>query len=279
MLVDTGSAFMASEVHRTLRAWRTGRLHTAIYSHGHIDHVFGVPVWAAESAEAGWPEPVVVAHEALPARFDRYIKTAGYNGIINRRQFDIDVPGVAHRVPLPRPHLPRPSRPRRRRGAGRTPPCQGRDRRPHLDLVPRRPRCCAAATCSSGPRPMPAIRRRSSATPWSGPTPSARCWPSTTRPRAVPRCCSPATATRWSGASGCVQALSDTAALLESLVEPDPGAHERRGPPGRGHPHRGPAGRPDGAALPPTRLRRARVHRRAPSGGRTAAGGTAIRPP
>ena len=90
ILVDTGSVFMAAGIHETLRAWDPGRLHTAVYSHGHIDHVFGVPVWAAESAEAGWPEPVVVAHEALPARFDRYIMTAGYNGIINRRQFDID---------------------------------------------------------------------------------------------------------------------------------------------------------------------------------------------
>ena len=90
VLVDTGSVFMAADIHRTLRAWKPGRLNTAVYSHGHIDHVFGVPVWAAESAEAGWPEPVVVAHEALPARFDRYIMTAGYNGIINRRQFDIE---------------------------------------------------------------------------------------------------------------------------------------------------------------------------------------------
>jgi alkyl sulfatase BDS1-like metallo-beta-lactamase superfamily hydrolase len=90
VLVDTGSVFMAGEVHRILREWTPGRLNTAVYSHGHIDHVFGVPVWQAESAEAGWPEPVVVAHEALPARFDRYILTAGYNGIINRRQFDID---------------------------------------------------------------------------------------------------------------------------------------------------------------------------------------------
>ena len=90
LLVDTGSALMADEIHRTLRTWSPGRLNTAVYSHGHIDHVFGVPVWAAESAEAGWPEPVVVAHEALPARFDRYIMTAGYNGIINRRQFNID---------------------------------------------------------------------------------------------------------------------------------------------------------------------------------------------
>ena len=90
LLVDTGSTFFASQVHRTLRAWSPDRLHTAIYSHGHVDHVFGVPVWAAESAEAGWPEPVVVAHEALPARFDRYVMTAGYNGIINRRQFNIE---------------------------------------------------------------------------------------------------------------------------------------------------------------------------------------------
>ncbi len=90
LLVDTGSTFFASQVHRTLRTWSSGRLHTAVYSHGHVDHVFGVPVWAAESAEAGWPEPVVVAHEALPARFDRYVMTAGYNGIINRRQFNID---------------------------------------------------------------------------------------------------------------------------------------------------------------------------------------------
>jgi alkyl sulfatase BDS1-like metallo-beta-lactamase superfamily hydrolase len=90
MLVDTGSALMATEVHHILRRWSPGRLNTAVYSHGHIDHVFGVPVWAAESAAAGWPEPVVVAHEALPARFDRYILTAGYNGVINRRQFNIE---------------------------------------------------------------------------------------------------------------------------------------------------------------------------------------------
>jgi glyoxylase-like metal-dependent hydrolase (beta-lactamase superfamily II) len=90
LLVDTGSSFMAGVVHDTLRGWSPGRLNTAVYSHGHVDHVFGVPVWAAESAEAGWPAPVVVAHEALPARFDRYIMTAGYNGIINRRQFNID---------------------------------------------------------------------------------------------------------------------------------------------------------------------------------------------
>ena len=89
-LVDTGSSLMAGEIHRTLREWSASRLHTAVYSHGHIDHVFGVPVWEAESEARGWAPPTVVAHDALPARFDRYILTAGYNGIINRRQFNIE---------------------------------------------------------------------------------------------------------------------------------------------------------------------------------------------
>jgi glyoxylase-like metal-dependent hydrolase (beta-lactamase superfamily II) len=92
VLVDTGSSFVAEAVHTELRRWAPDRLNAAVYSHGHIDHVFGVPVWEAESAEQGWPAPVVVAHEALPARFDRYIMTAGYNGVINQRQFG--VPGL-----------------------------------------------------------------------------------------------------------------------------------------------------------------------------------------
>jgi alkyl sulfatase BDS1-like metallo-beta-lactamase superfamily hydrolase len=92
VLVDTGSVFVAGAVHDTLRSWSPMRLNTAVYSHGHVDHVFGVPVWEAEAEEKGWPAPTVVAHEALPARFDRYVATAGYNAVINQRQFN--VPGL-----------------------------------------------------------------------------------------------------------------------------------------------------------------------------------------
>jgi alkyl sulfatase BDS1-like metallo-beta-lactamase superfamily hydrolase len=87
VLVDTGSLPLASVVHGDIRRWSDARLNTAIYSHGHIDHVFGVPVWEAEAKAQGWEAPEVIAHHALPARFDRYIFTAGYNTIINRRQF------------------------------------------------------------------------------------------------------------------------------------------------------------------------------------------------
>jgi len=89
VLVDTGSELLATTVHQQIRSWRSDRLNTAVYSHGHIDHVFGVPVFEAESTENGWPAPRVLAHEALPHRFDRYKLTAGYNGVINQRQFQL----------------------------------------------------------------------------------------------------------------------------------------------------------------------------------------------
>jgi glyoxylase-like metal-dependent hydrolase (beta-lactamase superfamily II) len=87
VFVDTGSSFVAASIHEEIRKWTDDRLDTAIYSHGHIDHVFGVPVFEREAEERGWRPPVVVAHEALPRRFDRYILTAEYNAVINRRQF------------------------------------------------------------------------------------------------------------------------------------------------------------------------------------------------
>ncbi len=90
VLVDTGSQLLARSVHAEVRGWRPDLpLHTAVYSHGHIDHVFGVPVFEEEAREKGWPAPRVIAHEALPDRFDRYILTAGYNGVINQRQFQV----------------------------------------------------------------------------------------------------------------------------------------------------------------------------------------------
>ena len=92
VLVDTGSLPFAQVVHGEVRRWSPAPLHTAIYSHGHIDHVFGVRAFEAEATERGWAAPRVVAHEALPRRFDRYILTAGYNAVINRRQFSL--PGL-----------------------------------------------------------------------------------------------------------------------------------------------------------------------------------------
>lgn len=89
LLVDTGSQLFEEQVHGQVRRWSPARLDTAVYSHGHVDHVFGVPRYEAEAAEQGWAPPTVVAHAAVSARFDRYVLTNGYNAVINRRQFQV----------------------------------------------------------------------------------------------------------------------------------------------------------------------------------------------
>ena len=62
-------------------------LHTAVFTHGHIDHVFGVDLYEEEARTNGWAAPRVIAHAAIAERFERYRMTAGYNAVINQRQF------------------------------------------------------------------------------------------------------------------------------------------------------------------------------------------------
>ncbi|HEX6778437.1 MAG TPA: alkyl sulfatase dimerization domain-containing protein [Ktedonobacterales bacterium] len=88
-LIDSGSPMTGQTIHGLARGWNSQPLHTVIYTHGHIDHVFGVQVFEEEARAKGWPMPRVIGHEAVAARFDRYRLTAGYNAVINRRQFRI----------------------------------------------------------------------------------------------------------------------------------------------------------------------------------------------
>src|SRR3954464_13886689 len=39
VVVDTSGVFHAKSVHETIRRWSRSRLDTAIFTHGHIDHV------------------------------------------------------------------------------------------------------------------------------------------------------------------------------------------------------------------------------------------------
>ena len=91
LTVDSGDPILGSTLHVRVRDWRPDApLRTAVFSHGHIDHVFGVGPFDAEATERGWQRPVVMANSAMPRRFDRYVLTAGYNAIVNRRQFGAD---------------------------------------------------------------------------------------------------------------------------------------------------------------------------------------------
>jgi len=89
LMVDAGGVIHATQVHEAVRAWTDAPLETAVYTHGHVDHVFSVPLFEAEGRT---PAPRVVAHERVVDRFDRYRLTTGYNGVINQRQFRLAAP-------------------------------------------------------------------------------------------------------------------------------------------------------------------------------------------
>lgn len=92
VFIDTSGPFHAGKIYEDVRAWSPQPVHSAVYTHGHVDHVFGLGLFEKEASAKGWPRTRVIAHEACPARFDRYIMTGGYNGIINQRQFDLPSP-------------------------------------------------------------------------------------------------------------------------------------------------------------------------------------------
>ncbi len=93
-MLDTGGAFDSDHVYDSVRAWRPeAPLRAAVYSHHHIDHVFGTRRFEAEAAERGWPAPTVYSHEDVPAHFRRYERTLGWNTAINQRQFGLPIDG------------------------------------------------------------------------------------------------------------------------------------------------------------------------------------------
>ncbi len=105
--VDASSAFTGAKVVESLRAWDTGRISDLVYTHGHVDHVGGSGVIAADADARGHARPEVIGHDAVVDRFHRYRDTDGYNNAINLRQFG----GVSARSGLAiaaadRPFLP-----------------------------------------------------------------------------------------------------------------------------------------------------------------------------
>jgi alkyl sulfatase BDS1-like metallo-beta-lactamase superfamily hydrolase len=87
VLVDTGNWLTAARSFAALRAVFPDLVHTAVYTHGHVDHAFGLAPFLEEAHERGWPAPRVVGHRNVAQRFDRYRRTRGWNACINARQF------------------------------------------------------------------------------------------------------------------------------------------------------------------------------------------------
>jgi len=87
MVVDTSGKNHGELVVAAMRTWDESPVRNVIYTHGHFDHVGGMPAYDADAAQRGHPRPHVISHENVPPRLERYAKTAGYNATINARQF------------------------------------------------------------------------------------------------------------------------------------------------------------------------------------------------
>jgi len=96
LLVDPGFGHTADTVHRAVRAWSDAPLHTAVYTHGHADHAFGLRPFLTAGEH-----PLIVAQENCSQRFHRYRLTHGWNARINQRQFSLPEPMFPDRFDWP----------------------------------------------------------------------------------------------------------------------------------------------------------------------------------
>ena len=85
--IDASGEGSGTDVVAAIRSWNTDPVHTLIYTHGHLDHVGGSGAFVSDARDYNYPRPTFLAHEAVPIRFERYRLTAGWNRIINQRQF------------------------------------------------------------------------------------------------------------------------------------------------------------------------------------------------
>jgi len=83
VLIDTGTKQLAPALAAMLRQKTNAPVHTAIYTHGHLDHAYGLEAFLVP----GQKKPRVIAHAAMPARFARYATTKRHNAALNARQF------------------------------------------------------------------------------------------------------------------------------------------------------------------------------------------------
>jgi len=84
VMVDCGMEEASEAVHQEIRKQTDAPLHTVIFTHGHLDHAFGLRSWL----EAG-ERPRIIAHENLVERFRTYMKTGPMNSNVNKVQFGI----------------------------------------------------------------------------------------------------------------------------------------------------------------------------------------------
>ncbi|THE63684.1 MBL fold metallo-hydrolase [Salinadaptatus halalkaliphilus] len=83
VLIDAGLDELGPKLNDALREFTDEPVHTAVFTHGHADHVHGLRHFLTDEQES----PRIIAHEAMPKRWARYERTAEHNDALNARQF------------------------------------------------------------------------------------------------------------------------------------------------------------------------------------------------
>jgi alkyl sulfatase BDS1-like metallo-beta-lactamase superfamily hydrolase len=89
VLFDVGLEFNGPRIVEEVRAITDKPVRYIVYGHGHADHAFGAQAILADAEVRGHPRPVILAHENVVKRFDRYQEMLPYHEHINRIQFGI----------------------------------------------------------------------------------------------------------------------------------------------------------------------------------------------
>src|SRR5258708_12447889 len=87
VVFDTGGVQAARLIYDVLRAWDSSPIHTIILTHGHLDHVMGVPLFDQEAKVRNHSPIRVIGQRNMPGRFKRYAATPGFTPKINERHF------------------------------------------------------------------------------------------------------------------------------------------------------------------------------------------------
>ncbi|MBN2157687.1 MAG: MBL fold metallo-hydrolase [Candidatus Lokiarchaeota archaeon] len=87
ILIDPAAQFDEAIRFTKVRSISKQKANSIIFTHGHVDHAFGVKPYYRECKRKNWKKPHIISHVNVPKRFGRYIETHGYNAFINQRQF------------------------------------------------------------------------------------------------------------------------------------------------------------------------------------------------
>lgn len=89
LAADTSSRGMGALAIEAIRKVTDEPVTVIVYTHGHGDHAFGTEAFITDALNRGYQRPKIWAHEDLRDRFKRYVRTAGWQGHINRLQFGV----------------------------------------------------------------------------------------------------------------------------------------------------------------------------------------------